>query len=508
MRRTSTGGSTSSTAGNTVVFPRWLLLLRKGTEIAAYSSTDGANWTYVNSVTITLAATVRVGLAVTSKNNTVLNTSTFDNVSLMGGPPNHPPQVSISSPGTGTTHNSSPGITINATASDRDGASTIAKVEFYADGALIGTDTSSSYSYLWTNPTPGPYVLTAMAIDTEGGFTNSSGVAVTVNPLGSATLASTADAHVRNGSNANTNYGTNSSLEVATSSTSGNSRDAYLKFDLTSVPAVTVAKLRIYASLTAAGSYGLSAYGVTNTTWIESGTGGITWNTKPALGPVQASATISGTTYAWYEIVVTSYVQAEKAASRNVITLGLNCPTTTTLVIQGNSRNATVSGPELVVTSSTSPAPSIATVLPNSGPINSPVTITGTNFKAVQGTSTIKFNGVSATPSSWSDTSINVSVPVSATTGPVTVTVDGVASNSVTFTVAGNASDTDGDSLPDSWEVQYFSNLSQSASGDPDGDGRNNLTEYLQGRDPTKGTVADVSGLVNLIVHTILELFQ
>ena len=45
--------------------------------------------------------------------------------------------------------------------------------------------------------------------------------------------------------------------------------------------------------------------------------------------------------------------------------------------------------------------------------------------------------------------------------------------------------DTDGDGLPDSWEIQYFGNLSQGPNGDPDGDGKSNMTEYLAGWDPT-----------------------
>ena len=63
------------------------------------------------------------------------------------------------------------------------------------------------------------------------------------------------------------------------------------------------------------------------------------------------------------------------------------------------------------------------------------VTITGTNFGASQGTSTVTFNGTAATPTSWSATSIVVPVPAGATTGNVVVTVSGLASNPVSFMV-------------------------------------------------------------------------
>ncbi len=81
------------------------------------------------------------------------------------------------------------------------------------------------------------------------------------------------------------------------------------------------------------------------------------------------------------------------------------------------------------------PTPSISNLSPNNGPVGTSVTITGTNFNATQGTSTVTFNGVSATPASWSDTSISVPVPSGATTGSVVVTVNSQASNGSTFTV-------------------------------------------------------------------------
>src|SRR5260370_14922647 len=80
-------------------------------------------------------------------------------------------------------------------------------------------------------------------------------------------------------------------------------------------------------------------------------------------------------------------------------------------------------------------APSISSLSPTSGVVGASVTITGTNFGATQGTSTVKFNGTTATPTSWSATSIVAPVPAGATTGNVVVTVNGQASNGVSFTV-------------------------------------------------------------------------
>ena len=70
--------------------------------------------------------------------------------------------------------------------------------------------------------------------------------------------------------------------------------------------------------------------------------------------------------------------------------------------------------------------PSIASVSPTGGGPGTSVTITGTNFGATQGTSVVKFAGTTASPTSWSDTSITAPVPTSASSGQVTVTVGGV----------------------------------------------------------------------------------
>ena len=83
----------------------------------------------------------------------------------------------------------------------------------------------------------------------------------------------------------------------------------------------------------------------------------------------------------------------------------------------------------------TVPAPSITSLSVTSGPVGTPVTITGTNFGATQGTSTVKFSGTAGVPTSWSATSIVVPVPSGSATGSVVVTVGGQASNGIAFSV-------------------------------------------------------------------------
>jgi RHS repeat-associated protein len=83
-------------------------------------------------------------------------------------------------------------------------------------------------------------------------------------------------------------------------------------------------------------------------------------------------------------------------------------------------------------------SPSITSLSPATGPIGTAVTISGSNFGGTQGTSTVSFGGLNITPTSWTSTTIGVTVPAGLPLGPasVIVTVTGAGtSNSATFTV-------------------------------------------------------------------------
>ena len=79
-----------------------------------------------------------------------------------------------------------------------------------------------------------------------------------------------------------------------------------------------------------------------------------------------------------------------------------------------------------------------------------------------------------------------------------------VLSKPVSITVS---ADSDQDGLPDAWELQYFGNLDQSASGSYLGDGISNLTKYLLGLDPTQpiNTDSSAAAAIGLQVFTPLQ---
>src|SRR5439155_7617635 len=79
--------------------------------------------------------------------------------------------------------------------------------------------------------------------------------------------------------------------------------------------------------------------------------------------------------------------------------------------------------------------PNITSLSPSSGIAGTAVTISGLRFGVTQGSSTVTFNGTAAGVLSWSDTSVQVSVPSGTSSGPVIITAGGVSSNAVVFNV-------------------------------------------------------------------------
>jgi len=82
-------------------------------------------------------------------------------------PPNSPPTVLIDSPTNGATVAVDLPLLVLANATDSDG--NVIRVDFFADGNSIGSDTSSPYSATFANPSAGSHVLTAVAVDNRGG---------------------------------------------------------------------------------------------------------------------------------------------------------------------------------------------------------------------------------------------------------------------------------------------------------------------------------------------------
>ena len=90
--RSSTGSSSYNNYTTGIIAPYWVRLVRSGNIFTGYRSPDGVNWTQQGgATTINMAATVYVGLAVTSHNASTACTAAFDKVSVPGWPVVLPP---------------------------------------------------------------------------------------------------------------------------------------------------------------------------------------------------------------------------------------------------------------------------------------------------------------------------------------------------------------------------------------------------------------------------------
>ena len=210
---------------------------------------------------------------------------------------------------------------------------------------------------------PGGFISIASSDADEHPFTFAvTGTVIARTPpasTGAVTLRASAYAHVQDGSHAGKNFGAGAQLHLKKDRT-GMNRDVYLKFDLASLPAVGVAKLRMFGKIHSrterpvVGVYPAAP----NANWSESG---LTWKNRPAVGTTAlATVTIDGPTGKWYEFDVTSYLRAQHAAGAETVTLVMRSLTTTTPYLLFNSDEAASNRPALVVTPPAAAAPTTA----------------------------------------------------------------------------------------------------------------------------------------------------
>jgi uncharacterized repeat protein (TIGR01451 family) len=142
----------------------------QGTTLLASDVTSPYNYTWSNvgagNYSVTAKATDSLGAVTTSNVVSILV--------------NAKPSVSLTSPLSGNYFTAPALVSINASASDSDGA--ISRVEFYQGPTLISTVTSSPYTFNWGNVPAGTYTLSARAVDNVGASTASSSITITVTP--------------------------------------------------------------------------------------------------------------------------------------------------------------------------------------------------------------------------------------------------------------------------------------------------------------------------------------
>src|SRR5882762_163806 len=322
-------------------------------------------------------------------------------------------------------------VSLMASASDNVA---VANVQFKVDNANTGTAiTAAPFTYALNTATlsDGNHILTAVATDTSGNAATSAGVPVKVNnatPAPSiASLNPTSGSVGTSVTISGANFGATQTTSTVTFNGIAATPTSWSAASIsTTVPAgATTGNVVVTVG-------GVASNGVNFAVNVPAPS--IT-SLNPASGIIGTSVTIAGANFG--AVQGTSTVKFNGIAAvptswgpASIVAPVPNGATTGNVVVTvggvaSNGMNFTV----------TVPGPSVTSLNPTSGVVGAPVTIAGANFGATQGTSTVMFNGIAATPTSWSAASISTTVPAGATTGNVVVTVGGVASNGVSFTV-------------------------------------------------------------------------
>ncbi|MFG6686072.1 T9SS type A sorting domain-containing protein [Mariniflexile sp. HNIBRBA6329] len=191
--------------------------------------------------------------------------------------------------------------------SENGGAYTMIASDLRTNTYTDNTVSNQNYSY---------YVTAKDRSYNESNASNITSVNLSSSSIVSTTFSTVHDAHVRIGTYANDNYGTNANLQLRETTNTDATRQAFLKFDLTSIDNVVSAVLRLRNTGANTGSVDLNR--VADDSWLEST---ITWNNQPAI-----SANIG--TYQFdavgdFDMDVTTYVNSEIQGDK-VVSFALN----------------------------------------------------------------------------------------------------------------------------------------------------------------------------------------
>ncbi|GCE12262.1 hypothetical protein [Tengunoibacter tsumagoiensis] len=161
QRRTTTSGSSSNTNNGTTTAPYWVKLVRSGTTFTGSISSDGSTWTQIGSDTVTMGSNAYVGLAVTAHNSSLLNSSTFTNVSVSTGGTGGGGSLLASDPFSGSTgalHGQNTGTGWSGAWAEQNGKTTV-------PGYNVSSGSALSFSTLQTS---GNYATGGLSYESAG----------------------------------------------------------------------------------------------------------------------------------------------------------------------------------------------------------------------------------------------------------------------------------------------------------------------------------------------------
>ena len=197
----------------------------------------------------------------------------------------------------------------------------------------------------------------------------------------------------------------------------------------------------IRESLTAGSTNAYAAFGNNALMYFDErpSTGGASTSASTSTSvtlPYWVKLVRSGSTFGGY--TSTDGVNWSQIGTNVTINMAQNVYIGLVVNSSNNSALATATFDNVSVSTPSAPAPAINSLSTTAGPVGTSVVISGSGFGATQGSSTVILNGVVATSSSWSDSSVTITIPTGATSGPLAVLVAPSlnATNPVTFTVS------------------------------------------------------------------------
>jgi RHS repeat-associated protein len=428
IKRATTGASSNYQTASAGALPYWVGLSREGNTFTSYTSVDGVNWVQVGTAqTISMAQNVYIGLAISSDDNTSLSTAVFDNVSVNAISSSAPTitslsattgpigsQVVISGSGFGATQSSSV-VLLNGAAATVNSWSSTSITATIPSGATSGpmlvsvAPNMNDSNYIDFTVTMQP--LPTGWLDQDIGLVGIAGSATydsgtfTVNAAGQGVFSSADEIHFVY--QALSGDGTIVARVVSLTGSSSPPAGVMIRDSLSAGSTSAFVAYRsstgylvIRTTAGASSSYQTIA-SATLPYWVKLVRSGNTFTGYTAPDGVN-----------WTEVGTT---QTISMAQNVYIGLAVSSGTTSAL--------STATIDNVSITTPAIPAPVITGVSATTGSIGSQVVITGEGFGVSQSSSVVLLNGSPVTISSWNSTSIIVTIPSGATSGPLLVSV-------------------------------------------------------------------------------------
>ena len=158
--------------------PTGNVVFKEGSNVFATIATVGSGSTTTASVNGVFNVVGSYSLTANYVGDADDASSTSSVLNITVTPANQAPTVSIVAPATNAIYTAPASISIAANAADSDG--TISRVDFYANGTLIGTSSTAPYSIVYSVASPAYLNLTAVATDNAGATGTSAPVNISI----------------------------------------------------------------------------------------------------------------------------------------------------------------------------------------------------------------------------------------------------------------------------------------------------------------------------------------